>query len=128
MSARTGRSLLIKKNGTALAGIKTSSVSFSAEGVDITDKLDSGYRTMGDFAGIISFEISGEGVAKGTVARDIFKAGTGFLLTDVTIEWDTTEAWECDVFLSAYEETAAHDGSVDFSITLQSSGAWSEVV
>jgi predicted secreted protein len=119
---------LIKKSGTAIAGIKTSTVSFTAEGVDITDKLDSGYRTMGDFAGIISFEISGEGVAKGTVARDIFKAGTGFLLTDVTIEWDSGETWDCDVFLSAYEETAAHDGSVDFSITLQSSGEWSEVV
>jgi predicted secreted protein len=128
MSARSGRSLLIKKSGTAIAGIKTSTVSFTAEGVDITDKLDSGYRTMGDFAGIISFEISGEGVAKGTVARDIFKAGTGFLLTDVTIEWDSGETWDCDVFLSAYEETAAHDGSVDFSITLQSSGEWTEVV
>lgn len=127
MSARSGRSLLIKKNGTALAGIKTSSVSFSAEGVDITDKLDGGFRTMASFAGVISFEISGEGVAKAKVIRDIFKAGTGFLLTDVTIEWDSTETWDCDVFLSAYEETAAHDGSVDFSITLQSSGAWSQV-
>jgi predicted secreted protein len=127
MSARSGRSLLIKKNGTALAGIKTSSVSFSAEGVDITDKLDGGFRTMADFAGVISFEISGEGVAKDAVARDIFKAGTGFLLSDVTIEWENGEEWECDVFLSAYEETAAHDGAVDFSLTLQSSGAWSEV-
>ena len=127
MSARSGRELLIKKNGTALAGIRTTAVSFTAEGVDITDKLDDGYRTFGDFAGIISFEISGDGVAKGTVLRDIFKAGTGFLLSDVTIEWDSSESWECDVFFSAYEETGAHDGEVEFSVTLQSSGEWSEV-
>ena len=127
MSARSGRELLIKKNGTALAGIRTTSVSFTAEGVDITDKLDGGYRTMGDFAGIISFEISGDGVAKDAILRDIFKAGTGFLLTDITIEWDSGEEWECDVFFSSYEETGAHDGEVEFSATFQSSGAWSEV-
>jgi predicted secreted protein len=127
MTARSGRELLIKKNGTALAGFKTNTVAFTAEGVDITDKLDDGYRTFGDFAGIISFEISGDGVAKDTVLRDIFKTGGGFLLTDVTIEWDDGESWECDVFFSSYEETGAHDGSVDFSATFQSSGAWSEV-
>lgn len=128
MSARSGRELLIKKAGTALAGFKTNTVAFTAEGVDITDKLDSGYRTFGDFAGIISFEISGDGVAKDTVLRDLFKAGTGFLLNDVTIQWDTGEEWGCDVFFSAYEETGAHDGSADFTATFQSSGAWSEVV
>jgi len=127
MAARSGRELLIKKADTALLGFKTNTVSFTAEGVDVTDKLDEGYRTFGDFHGIISFEISGDGVAKDTVLRDLFKAGSGFLLSDVTIEWDTGEEWECDVFFSAYEETGAHDGSVDFSATFQSSGAWSEV-
>jgi predicted secreted protein len=115
------------KAGTALAGIKTSTVSFTAEGVDITDKMDGGYRTYGDFAGVLSFELTGEGVAKDAVIRDIFKAGSGFLLTDITIEWDDGEEWECDVWVSSYEETGAHDGSVDFSITMASSGAWAEV-
>ena len=130
MSERSGRSLLIKKATTAIAGFRTNTVSFTAEGVDITDKLDNGFRTFADFAGVISFEISGDGVAKGTTLRDIFKSGTGgsgFLLNDVTIQWETGETWECDVFLSAYEETGAHDGSVEFSATLQSSGAWAAV-
>lgn len=131
MAARSGRSLLIKQGATTLAGFKANTVSFTAEGVDITDKLDNGFRTFADFAGIVSFEISGDGVAKDSVLRDIFKngaGGSGFLLTDVTIAWDSTETWSCDVFFSAYEETGAHDGSVDFSATLQSSGAWTEVV
>ena len=130
MAARSGRALLIKKAATAIAGFQTNTVSFTAEGVDITDKLDNGFRTFADFAGIISFEISGDGVAKDTTLRDIFKSGTGgsgFLLTDVTLEWDSGETWECDVFLSAYEETGAHDGAVEFSATLQSSGAWAAV-
>ena len=127
MSARSGRALLIKKNNVAIAGFKTNTVSFTAEGVDITDKLDGGFRTFGDFAGTVSFEISGDGTAKGTTLRDIFKTATTFLLTDVTIEWDNGEEWACDVFFSSYEETGGHDGSVDFSATFQSSGAWSEV-
>ena len=127
MSARSGRALLIKKDSTAIAGFRTNTVSFTAEGVDITDKLDEGYRTFGDFPGIISFEISGDGVAKGTTLRDVFKSGTGFKLNDVTIEWDDGETWECDVFFSAYEESGAHDGSVEFSATFQSSGKWTEV-
>jgi predicted secreted protein len=128
MAARSGREFLIKKAGTALAGFKTNTTAFTAEGVDITDKLDSGYRTYADFPGVISFEISGDGVTKDTVLRDLFKAGNGFLLTDVTIQWDDDEEWSCNVFFSAYEETGGHDGSVDFSATFQSSGAWAEVV
>lgn len=126
MSARSGRELLIKKNGVAIAGFKTNTVAFTAEGVDITDKLDGGFVTYGDFAGSLSFEISGDGVAKATTLRDIFKAGTGFLLTDVTVEWDDSETWECDLFLSAYEESGEHTGAVEFSATFLSSGAWAE--
>lgn len=130
MAARSGRSLLIKKGGTAIAGFKTNTVSFTAEGVDITDKLDNGFMTYADFAGVISFEITGDGVAKDATLRAIFKngaGGAGFLLTSVTIDWDSTEEWECDLFFSAYEETGEHDGAVEFSATFASSGAWAEV-
>jgi predicted secreted protein len=127
MSARSGRDLLIKLGGTAIAGFKTNTVSFTAEGVDITDKLDSGYRTMADFAGVISFEISGDGVAKAKGLRDYFKTGGGFKLTNVTIDWGDNEEWECDLWFSAYEESGAQDGAVEFSATFQSSGPWSEV-
>jgi len=127
MAARSGRELLIKKAGTAIAGMQTSTVAFTAEGVDITDKLDNGYRTYADFAGVMSFEISGDGIAKDADLRGLFKTGGGFMLTDVTIAWDDDEEWECDVWFSAYEETGAHDGSTDFTFTMQSSGAWSEV-
>jgi predicted secreted protein len=127
MTARSGRELLIKKAGIAIAGFKTTTVSFTAEGVDITDKLDGGFRTYGDFAGVLSFEVSGDGVAKDATLRDIFKAGSGFLLTDTTVEWDDGEEWSCDLFFSAYEETGAHDGAVEFSATFMSSGAWAEI-
>jgi predicted secreted protein len=128
--ARSGRSLLIKLNGTAIAGFQTNTVAFTAEGVEITDKLDDGFATYADFAGKISFEASGDGVAKDATLRDIFKngsGGSGFLLSDVTIEWDDGEEWECDLFFSSYEETGAHDGAVEFSATFLSSGAWAEV-
>lgn len=122
--AASGRDFLIKKNGLAIAGVKENSVSFSAEGVDVTDKMDAGYVTYGDFAGTLSFEITGSGVQKDTTLRDIFKTGGGFLLTDVTLEFENGESWACDVFFSSYSETGAHDGSIDFEFTMSSSGAW----
>lgn len=128
MAARSGRELLIKKNSTAIAGLRTTGVSFDGSPVDITDKGDAGYRTLASFAGMQSFEISGDGVSQDAVIRDIFKAGGGYLLTDVTIQWDTGEEWSCDVYVSSYEETGAHDGEVQFTLTMQSSGAWAEVV
>lgn len=124
MSATSGREFLIHKDGTAIAGVKESSVAFSAEGVDITDKLDAGYVTYGDFVGTLSFEITGSGVQKDTVLRDIFKAGTGYLLSDITLEFADGESWACDVFFSAYSETGAHDGATEFEFTMASSGAW----
>ena len=127
MAARSGRELLIKKNSVAIAGLRTTGVSFDGSPVDITDKGDDGYRTLAEFAGMQSFEISADGVAKGTVIRDIFKAGGPYLLTDVVLEWDTSEEWSCDVYVSSYEETGSHDGEVTFSLTMQSSGEWSEV-
>lgn len=127
MPGRSGRSLLIKKDNTAIAGLRNTSVSFTNEGVDITDKLDNGYRTYGDFPGVLSFEISADGVSKSTTLRDLVKVGGSGLLEDITIEWDDSEEWECDVYLASYEETGAHDGEVEFSVTLESSGAWAEV-
>lgn len=127
MAARSGRDLLLKKNGTAIAGLRNVSIAFTADGADITDKMDGSARTMGDWANLVSFEISADGVAKDTTLRDIFKARAGFLLTDMTIEWDDGEEWACNLFLSAYDENGPHDAEVDFSATLMSSGAWSEV-
>lgn len=128
MTARSGRELLIKKNGTAIAGLRSTSVSFTSGGVDVTDKLDGGYRTMADFSGQQSFDVTASGVAKGVVIRDIFKAGTGYLVTDVTVVWDTGEEWAVDLWIESYTETGEHNGEVTFDVTMQSSGAWAEVV
>jgi predicted secreted protein len=127
MAARSGRELLVKKAGVAIAGLRTTSVSFTAGGVDITDKMDDGFRTMAEFSGTQSFDISASGVAKDATIRDLFKSGGGYLLTDVTLEWDSGEEWECDIWVESYSEAGEHGGEVTFDVTMQSSGAWSEV-
>jgi predicted secreted protein len=128
MASRSGREILIIKGGAAIAGLQTTGVSFTAGGVDVTDKMDNGYVTYADFAGTLSFSITADGTAKDAVVRDIFKAGGSFLLTDTVIQWDDAESWACDLWISDYSETGAHNEDVKFSITLNSSGAWTEVV
>jgi TP901-1 family phage major tail protein len=126
MPAVSGRTLLIKKAATAIAGFRTNTISVDGSPVDITDKGDAGFQTMADFAGRKSIELSGDGVWKANTLSAIGMAGvaTGHLLTDITMVNGNGDTIDGDFYLSSYEETGADDGAVEFSATLQSSGAW----
>lgn len=123
MSAEIGRSYLVKKAGTALAGVRTKSLSINHEPVDITTDDEDGFRTLLGAVGESSFEISVDGVTKDAT---LFNAATGSstkLLTDVTIEHPSGTI-SGDVFLASYEETGAYNDAITFSATFQSSGEW----
>jgi predicted secreted protein len=124
MTASIGRSYLIKKNSTALAGVRTKSLSINHEPVDITTDDEDGFRTLLAEVGESSFELTVEGVAKDSTLFDA-ATGTGSrLLTDVTIEHPEGTI-SCDVFITAFESTGAYNDAVTFSATFQSSGSWS---
>ena len=124
MAAKSGRLFVIKKAGVALLGLKENSISVDGSPVDITDKNDNGYRTFADFAGSKSFEISASGVIKDTVLRDLAMGSGSLLLTDVTVTYDDGTSYKCDLYLASFEQSGAHDGENTYSVTLQSSGAW----
>ncbi len=125
MAATSGRDFLILKNAVALAGLRENSVSFDGSPVDITSKDDNGFRTMGAFAGVRSFDISASGVLTDDVIRDIAQNPTfGLLLTDVTIEYADGTVVDGNVYLASAEFAGAHDGENTYDISLQSSGAW----
>lgn len=121
--ADTGRDLLILKNAVAIAGAQENGVSVDNSPVDITSIGDGGYRTLADFAGMRTLDISISGVWADKTLRDS-ALGTTLLLTDITIEFADGGDIAGDFYLANYEETGAHDGAVTFTATLQSSGAW----
>ena len=57
MAAAKGRSLLIKKGSTVLAGMRTKGVAINGEPIDITSDDDSGYRTLLSDVGTLSVDL-----------------------------------------------------------------------
>ena len=121
--ADTGRDLLILKNASAIAGAQENGISVDNSPVDITSIGDGGYRTLADFAGMRTLDISISGVWADKVMRDQ-ALGATLLLTDITIEFADGGDISGDFYLASYEETGAHDGAVTFTASLQSSGEW----
>lgn len=122
--ADSGRSLVITKNSTAIAGATEHGISIDNSPVDVTTISSNGYRTLADFAGMRALDISISGVWIDKVMRDAALAGSGLLLTDIEIDFADGGNIAGDFYLASYEETGAHDGAVTFTASLQSSGAW----
>lgn len=123
MTATIGRSYLIKKADTALAGVRTKSLSINHEPVDVTTDDENGFRTLLSEVGESSFELTVDGVTKDSTLFDTATASASKLLTDVTID-HPNGVISGDVYLASYEETGAYNDAITFSATLQSSGEW----
>jgi predicted secreted protein len=125
-----GRKLLLKKDSTVLAGLRTKSLAWSGESVDMTTAEDDGKRLLDELSGQEQIDISIDGIMKGSTLRDLVLGSSSKMLTDVTIEWPASESGATpaklsgDFRLSAYEEGAPYNDAITFSGTLESSGDW----
>ena len=129
MSANSGRKIVIKVGGTAIAGAKEKSFSANGEAVDITSDDDQGFRTFLPEAGNMMIDISLSGVAAGDALRTIATSPslTGRLMTNVTLEFPDETATTTitgNFYLASYEESGSTTDQITFSASLQSSGAW----
>lgn len=125
MTEYSGRDFTISKNSTVLAGLRENSISLDGSPVDVTNKNDSGFRTLGNFSGVRSLDISASGVVDAAVIQDLaFTHNSQLLLTDITVEYADGATLSGNFFLASAENTGAHDGAVEYTVSLQSSGAW----
>ena len=124
MPANIGRELLVKRGSTVIAGVRTKTVTFNGEPVDVTSDDDSGFRTMLAEAGQKSIDMSVEGVTKDNELRSAALSGTSLLLTDVNIEWPNGDTLTGDFFLNSVEETGTYNDAITFTSSFQSSGSW----
>lgn len=122
--ALSGRDLIVKKDGTAIAGVRTKTLALDNGPVDITNDDDGGFRRILEKSGTRSMDLTVEGVWTDAILSDIAVGGdSGLMLEDVTIE-DGDSIIACDFFLASFERAGEHDGEVTYSAELQSSGAW----
>lgn len=126
-----GRKFKLKKGADVLAGIRTKTLTYSGESIDLTSDDDLGKRLLDPDAAQEQIDISFDGIMKGDTLRALVLGSTSKLLTDITLEWPIMLATNtvpaklvCNFRLTGYEEGGAYNDAVTFSGTLESSGAW----
>lgn len=122
MAAAAGRTMRVKYNAVIIAGVRTKTVTFNGEPIDITSDDDSGWRTsLEDDAAVRSVDISVEGVTKDDTLRSAWYNKA--LMEAMEVEWPDGSSLTGNFHLGSYAETGATEDGVTFSATFNSSGA-----
>ena len=132
MVGNVGRAASLEKNSVVLAGVRTKTLTWGGESIDVTSGEDDGIRLLLSASGQEQLDIPVEGVTKDDTLLNIALDTTADkMLTDITLTFDirnptnTTAATLSGNFrLSGYEEGMAYNDAITFSVTLESSGAW----
>lgn len=124
MAGHNGRELTFDFNSTTLVGVQNKTVSFNNEAVDVTNDDDTGWQTLLAEPGKRSIEMQVSGVTSDEVLiAEVMTASGGFTLKSGEVSLATgngtiTGNW----FVSSMEQSGEHDGELQFSATLMSSG------
>lgn len=130
MAAQKGKDLLLKIDSagtgefTTVAGLRTRTLAFNAETVDITHQDSSGYwRELLGGAGVRHARITGSGVFKDAASdemlRAAFFAGAIKAYRVAIPDFGTIEG---PFQIVALEFTGRHDNEVAFDLSLESAG------
>jgi TP901-1 family phage major tail protein len=130
MSAQKGKDLLLKLDSdgagafVTVAGLRSRSVAFNTETVDITHAESAGqWRELLAGAGVKQARVSGAGIfkdaASDALVRSYVFAGTIRNWQVIIPDFGTVEG---PFQISAFELTGRHDGEVAFELSLESAG------
>jgi TP901-1 family phage major tail protein len=130
MAAQKGKDLLVKidnaGNGTftTVAGLRSRTLAFNAETVDITHQESAGpWRELLEGAGVRSARVTGAGIFKDQASdemlRAAFFAGAIKAWQIVIPDFGTVEG---PFQITSLELTGRHDNEVAFEIGLESAG------
>ena len=131
MVAQKGKDLLLKIDSdglgafTSVAGLRSRSMAFNAESVDITHSESQGqWRELLAGAGVRSARISGDGIFKDAASDELVRAT--FFAAEIR-DWQVIipdfGTIEGAFHIGALEFSGQHDGEVAFEISLESAGA-----
>jgi len=132
MAAQQGKDVLLKigdgevsETFTTVGGLRTTSLNFNSQSVDVTDVASSGqWRELLSGAGIRSASISGSGVFKDAATdatvRQAFFDQSHDNWQVIIPDFGTVEgAFQ----IRELQYSGAHDGEATFSLSLESAGA-----
>jgi len=119
--AISGRSVRISRNGSNIVGARADSVTINNEPLDITDKDDSGWRTMLTDVGLRSVSCEIEGVLKDTVLlSESVGTATTALLQEYVVTISGIGTLTGDFILQGLQIGAEQADVTTFTATLES--------
>jgi len=119
--AISGRSVRITRNSVAIVGARADSVTINNEPLDITDKDDSGWRTMLGDAGIRTISCEVEGVLKNdTLLADSVGTANTTLLRECIVTISGIGTLTGDFMLQGLQIGAEQADVTTFTATLES--------
>lgn len=121
MSSQSGRKLILKRDGTVIAGLRTKSMTVNNEPIDVTTDDDDGFRTLLEDSATKSIDISFDGLTKDETLIEHAVTGSG-LIEEYTIEFPYGGSIASDFRLNNLEISGEHEDAVEFSGELQSTG------
>ncbi len=132
MTAESGRDMRIKYDAdgpganaaVVIAGARTDTLTINNEMIDITDKDDSGVRTLLDDVGVKSMSASCTGVLKDNTLITLADSAAGSSsLHYFEIAIGTFRTYAAYFFISSFEVTGETAEGITFTMSLESSGA-----
>jgi len=125
MAGFNGRALTIDWSTTTIAGVRTRGVSVTNDYVDVTTDDDIGWRTLLADPGLRSVEVTVGGVTTDEVLLAAIMTAN-MAAEAVAINLPTAMTTPGDLggnfLISGFEQNGDHDGEVEFSVTLMSTG------
>ena len=130
MSAQKGKDLLLKVDAdglgtfTTVAGLRSRSIAFNAETVDVTHAESTGeWRELLAGAGIKSARVAGAGIFKDAASDALIRA---YVFAGTIRSWQVVIpdfGTVTGLFqITSFELTGRHDGEVAFDLALVSAG------
>jgi len=120
--ALSGRKVRISRDGTAIVGARTDSVTINNDPIDITDKDDLGWRTMLADVGVRTISCEVEGILKDATLLGIGVGTSSALLEACTAEIDGVATLSGNFYLQSIALGAEQADAVTFTATLESAG------
>jgi predicted secreted protein len=118
--AKSGRAVRISRDGNNIVGARTDSLTLNNEPLDITDKDDSGWRTMLADAGARSMSCEVEGVLKVDTLLDESVDSPTALLKECVVTISGIATFTGDFMLQSIQLGAEQADVVTFTATLES--------
>ena len=130
MVAQKGKDLLLKVDETGsgafatMAGLRTHTLSFNADSVDITDVESQGaWRELLEGAGVKRASISGSGIFKDAASDETVR---GYFFNGTIRDWQIVipdfGTVEGAFQISNLEFTGQHNGELSYELSLESAG------